>query len=237
MRDAGDLDGARKALAAALERTPGDTRISIALAEIAFETRDAEALEKLIVRIPSGSLRKGEAQALQFRLGSLLLEGGDFEGALRVFDACLKQRADWPEARVNYGLALWRSGHGDPARKIIDEVLRADPKQVEALYASGYLAIEREDYKAALDAFLKLSTNGERTVELFYNTGLLLQHFGRLEDALTQYGEALKDKPGMTEVLDRMGQVASALGRLEEAKRYWNMARDQSAEVKLAPSG
>ncbi len=229
LREAGDLAGARKVLDSALERAPGEVRISAMLAEMAAESGDAEGLEKLISR-------RGGAEALQFRLGCSLLEAGDFAGAVRVFDECLKRRPEWPEARLSYGLALWRSGQAGEAERVLGEVLKANPRQTEALYAMAYLAVEREDYEGALDVFLKLSSNGERSAELFYNTGLLLQHFGLLEDALANYRDALKERPGVSEALERMGQIAAALDRPEEAKEYWKQAKERAAEAKLEPS-
>ena len=46
------------------------------------------------------------------------------------------------------------------------------------------LAVEREDLDKALDLQAKLIEAGERTPELFYNTGLLLQKSGQTEDAI-----------------------------------------------------
>ncbi len=236
LREGGDRRGAAKVITDALERTPSDPRLLMVKAGLAIDAGDLEAVEKIVVGMPSGLLPKATVEALEFQYGCLLLETGDLSGAVRVFDACLKRRPDWTAARVNHALALWRSGESAAARKAMEGVLAAEPKRAEALSSLAYMAIEREDYQGALDLFLKLIAAGERSAEVFYNAGLLQQHFARPQEALDLYAEALKENPALSEALERMGQVAAALGRNDEAKEYWKKAKDPIILGGLAPA-
>lgn len=62
---------------------------------------------------------------------------------------------------------------------------------------------------------------GERSPELFYNTGLLLQNSGQLDDAIRLYREALAEKPDFPEALLNLGHALKAQGHAEEA-RLWS---------------
>jgi len=72
---------------------------------------------------------------------------------------------------------------------------------------------------------------GERSPEVFYNTGLLLQKSGQLEDAIRLYQEALSEKPQFAEALLNLGHALKAQGRNEEAKSYWRQAINVKPEL------
>jgi tetratricopeptide (TPR) repeat protein len=55
--------------------------------------------------------------------------------------------------------------------------------------------MQRQDLERAFDLQSKLIDLGQRSPELFYNTGLLLQKSGLLEDAVKNYRLALEENP------------------------------------------
>jgi tetratricopeptide (TPR) repeat protein len=101
-----------------------------------------------------------------------------------AFEKCLERKSPWPEAEVNVGLAHWKSGNRDAAGTAFEKALAADPNSSEAVRGLATLAMEREDYPKALELQARLIDRGERSPELFYNTGLLLHKSGQLEDAV-----------------------------------------------------
>ena len=110
-------------------------------------------------------------------------------------------------------------------------MLEADPHSIDALRGLAALAVEREDVEKALDLQAKLIEAGERTPELFYNTGLLLQKAGQHEDAIRLYQEALTERPNFAEALLNLGHALKAQGNVEEARNYWRQALEQKPEL------
>ncbi len=102
---------------------------------------------------------------------------------------------------MNLGLAQWKLGDQDGARRAFQAVLETEPNSIDALRGLAAMAIEREELDQALDLQAKLIENGERTPELFYNTGLLLQKAGNVDDAIKLYQEALAERPNFAEAL------------------------------------
>ena len=72
---------------------------------------------------------------------------------------------------------------------------------------------------------------GERNPELFYNTGLLLQKSGQLDDAVKLYREALAEKPEFPEALLNLGHALRSQGNQDEAKNCWKKALAQKPEL------
>ena len=110
-------------------------------------------------------------------------------------------------------------------------MLDSNPHSIEALRGLAAMAVEREQMDQALDLQAKLIEFGERTPELFYNTGLLLQKAGNLDDAIKLYQEALTERPGFAEALLNMGHALNAKGETSEARSYWRQALEQKPEL------
>ena len=92
---------------------------------------------------------------------------------------------------------------------------------LEALRGLAVLAIQRQDFEQAFELQSRLIELGQRSPELFYNTGLLLQKSGHYEDAVKHYRQALHEKPNIAEALLNLGHALKALGQEDEARSCW----------------
>ena len=119
----------------------------------------------------------------------------------------------------------------EEAAKAFQAVLETDPASLDAMRGLAAMAVEREDLPKALDLQAKLIESGERTPELFYNTGLLLQKSGQLDDAIKLYQEALTERPNFAEALLNLGHALKAKGSVDEARDYWRQALEQKPEL------
>jgi tetratricopeptide (TPR) repeat protein len=132
---------------------------------------------------------------------------------------------------MNLAISCWNIGDHDGAVKAFEAVLALTPDSLDALRGLAALAVEREKYDQALDYQGRLIEKGERSPELFYNTGLLLQKSGQLDDAARLYKEALEDRPAFPEALLNLGHVLKSQGRQEEARDCWKQAVEQKPEL------
>ena len=148
--------------------------------------------------------------------------------AVAPFETCLRRGREWPGAEVNLGIAYSRVGDNDAAKTAFESAVEHDPRCVEALKGLAALAISAEQYDSALDYHARLIDMGERSPELFYNTGLLLANVGQLDDAVRLYNEALAERPDFVEALVNLGHVLNMQGNVQEANRCW----DRAAEIK-----
>src|SRR5262249_50800203 len=154
------------------------------LASVLEKQNEKEEAERLYSKLLS---RNPEWEDAWFRLGYLRLQKNDYRGAAEAFDACTRKRSAWPEAQLNLGLSQWKLGDQEGATRAFQAVLESDPNSIDALRGLAAMAIEREELDHALDLQARLIENGERTPELFYNTGLLLQKAGNVDDAIKLY--------------------------------------------------
>jgi tetratricopeptide (TPR) repeat protein len=125
---------------------------------------------------------------------------------------------------LNLGLACWNVGDLERASEAFRMVLEQNPGATDALRGLAAIAVEREQFDEALECQAKLIDAGERSPELFYNTGLLLQKSGQVDDAIRLYREALAEKPEFAEALLNLGHAMKDKGQMDEARAYWKRA-------------
>ena len=128
-----------------------------------------------------------------------------------------------------WGSKTW--GERENAAKAFEAVIAADANCIDALRGLAALAVEKEDLDRALDLQARLIEIGERTPELFYNTGLLLQKSGQVEDAVRLYQEALAERPNFPEALLNLGHALKSQGKPDEAREFWRQALEQKPEL------
>ncbi|PYT17467.1 MAG: hypothetical protein DMG59_07235, partial [Acidobacteria bacterium] len=164
--------GARRAYERALASSPQLPGVLWNLALLAEREGSVEEAEKSFAKLVAA---KPDWEDAAFRLGFLQLQRGEYAGAVDSFETCLKKRKDWVEALLNLGLACWKFEDLDAAAEAFGRVMALDAKNTDAIRALTAIAIERKDHKQAWEMHQKLAALGERSVELSYNLGLLLQ--------------------------------------------------------------
>jgi len=232
----GDLAAARAAYERALQLEPNLAGAIWNLALVLEQQGERAEAEKLYARLPENNPESEEAS---FRLGYLRLLRGEFRGSSEAFLACLRKRADWPEAHLNAGIAFWRGGDPGAARRAFEKVLALKPGSTDALRGLAALALEQADYAQAFDLHRRLIDAGERSPELFYNIGLICQKRNQVRDAILYYQEALKEDPEFPEALLNLGHALRFIGREEEARACWRraiVAKPELAQNYFEPS-
>ena len=214
MQGRGDLAGAKSAYESALKISPNHPAVLWNLAVVAEKSGSAGEAERLYEALASKSPK---SEAALFRVGGLRLERGDYAGSAEAFRSCLAARPDWPAAQFNLGMALWKSGNRDEARQKLESLTAPYVKDAQHFLAA--MSAEREDYHGALGYYQKLAEAGERSAELFYNTGLILQNLGRPEEAAKQYREAIAVKPDLAEAIQALAQIVKAPDAVEEPRK------------------
>jgi eukaryotic-like serine/threonine-protein kinase len=157
--------------------------------------------------------------------------------------------ADPSDTEVQFALAglYEQQGNYKVAKQKLAAVLANDPKNVEALLASGRVAILSGDAQGGLDVLsraLPLATeldNQEEKASILQATGIAYDSMNRLDDALRNYQESLAikkqigDQRGeaasmeqIADIQDKQGKPDDALATYKEALALRREIRDQA---------
>jgi tetratricopeptide (TPR) repeat protein len=146
---------------------------------------------------------------VQFTLGSLYQESGDFQRAREYYEAVLKADPQSVEA-------LWSMG--------VLEIHRGNPQG------------SFDYFNSALTLSIKLG-NDEKKALILQNIGIAYKLMNQPEEALRNYQESLAiqrrigQKRGVAASLNEMGQVYSLLGKPEAALASFNEAMQVRKEI------
>jgi tetratricopeptide (TPR) repeat protein len=147
---AGNLDQAEATLRKAIEVKPDDDSRYLTLADFLTVRRSREVAQNFLVE--SVKVRP-EAYALRFSLASLYRGKNDNARAEAVYRDIVEQDKLGPSGlAARSALAELRANHGRPdeAAALIAEVLKANPRDNQALMLRGRLAMERGDAMGAI---------------------------------------------------------------------------------------
>ncbi len=120
-------------------------------------------------------------------------------------------------AWVKEALAHHSAGRLEDAERIYHNVLRLDPRNVDALHGLGLIALSRGDAAAAVERIREAVAVSPRIGVLRFNLGLALRKAGDVNGAIESYRSAIKLSPALAEAHNNLGNVLRETGRPEEA--------------------
>jgi tetratricopeptide (TPR) repeat protein len=114
------------------------------------------------------------------RRGALLLEKGDYAGALKEFQAAARLRPDDAAIQFNVGLALFRLGRYPEALKPLARALKHPESAAQARYLRGVIFFERRDFASCAKELESLRGNARYGEHVLY---MLVESYRNLNDA------------------------------------------------------
>jgi tetratricopeptide (TPR) repeat protein len=224
----GDLSNARKAFEQAVSYAPDRADLKYQLAWIAEQQSEFDRAETLYREVSALSPDHPDAH---FRVGYLRLQRADYQRAAEAFRKCLDQRPDWREAELNLAMSHWKLEEYSSAEEVLEKLIQREPGSIEGLRGLAAIALDQDHPEKALEYHLRLHKLGDTTPDVLYNSALLSQRLGRMEDAILLYKAALAEKPGFAEALLNLGHALKAVGKDDEAKACWIPAIEAKPEL------
>ena len=131
---------------------------------------------------------------------------------------------------------LHQAGNLNEAARLYQDVLRANPRNFNALQLLGFVHFQRGEFADAERIMEKAIRINPSSVDALYNRGCALQALDRQKEALQCFGKALTVKPDFVPAHVNRGNVLSRLQRYDEALVSYDKAlalQPDSAEALL----
>jgi len=111
------------------------------------------AIALLALSVPAHA--QTDAASAAFRDGVTAAHGGDYEQALRHFEAARAAGMNTPQLHFNLGVSYHQTGNPEAARRAFREAARSPELAGPARYQIGIVALDEGDTEAARQAFLE----------------------------------------------------------------------------------
>jgi Flp pilus assembly protein TadD len=128
-------------------------------------------------------------------LGAAYMNQQLFEKALKNFEQAAKLDPTLDIARVNQGVALLNLGRIDPAKTLLDEAVKRNPKDPYAWYSLALLSKNSSDPQAAVDAFHHVIEIDPDDADTWYFLGSVYSQLRQFPSAIDAFEHALKINP------------------------------------------
>jgi Flp pilus assembly protein TadD len=128
-------------------------------------------------------------------LGAAYMNQQLFEKALKNFEQAAKLDPTLDIARVNQGVALFNLGRIDPAKTLLDEAVKRNPKDPYAWYSLALLSKNSSDPQAAVDAFHHVIEIDPDDADTWYFLGSVYSQLRQFPPAIDAFEHALKINP------------------------------------------
>ena len=204
----------------ALERNPDHPEILHLMALVCFNAKQLDhAVEWASLAV------KKEPKANYFTtLGTILLNLGRQEDAVKAFEKAVQIRPNDAGLWSNLGLALIEAGRGSEAVVRFQRAIEIDPRQWDAAFKAGVLLHQQNRLEEAL-VYLERCNElrpGESTT--LHMRALVLHGLKRFEEAAIDNRRAHELDPNNPQISNSLGYDLTQLGRHEEALRWFDLA-------------
>ncbi len=125
---------------------------------------------------------------------------------------------------IRKAFELHRAGRLAEAERLYGEILRSEPRHLDASFLLGSLHFQRGDLAAALTCFDQALAIKPEMAEAHAARGAALSSLERHQDALAAYDRALAVRPGHVQALNNRGNALLALKRDAEAVASYEKA-------------
>ncbi|MEG4075083.1 tetratricopeptide repeat protein [Microcoleus sp. Pol14C2] len=228
-------------LAITANNTPG-------LDSVALKKTGASLLDESKEKIVAASETLGKDSAVQPLLGSetsgaiatggdnpvvledllrqaeQLMETGDREEAIALYEQIISLDPNCVQARINFGFLKQEKGELEAAIPHYREALAIDPNIPQTAYNLAKIFEEQGQAEEAIAHYEQALVAQPNFVPALINLAVALQEKGELVRAIDLYRRALEINPHSWEAYNNLATVLQEQGNLEEALEYYHKA-------------
>jgi tetratricopeptide (TPR) repeat protein len=125
----------------------------------------------------------------------------------------------------------YQTGNTRQAESLCREVLNIQPQNTGALFLSGLICQESNEFEQAITLYQKALQGDPALVSAYYNLGSIFQEKGQRDEAVTYYQKALELDPTLADAWNAIGIIFQEKGRLEEAITHYQKAVELNPDL------
>jgi tetratricopeptide (TPR) repeat protein len=145
-------------------------------------------------------------------LSNFYFATGDLDKAVAEYHALYLERPKDMQVKEKYVELLIQTKRYDEARSLDDEMLKANPKDDNALVYRSQMQITSGDLNDAVQTLQAVVKDSPNNFQAHYALGVALQKQGNLEHAESEWREALRLNPNFLDAQRSIADAAMLLG-------------------------
>ena len=155
-------------------------------------------------------------------LGDFYYLTGDVDNALTEYAALNKEHPKDVQVKKNYIELLILKNRDADARKLNDELLKADPNDNDALIYRGQLQLRAGDAKSAVATLQTVVKNDPNNAAAHYQLGAAHQQLGNLDGARSEWLDAMRLRPDQIQTVRALAGLSLRQGDMTTLEQTSN---------------
>lgn len=221
LRALGRIAEAEQAYRAAVEQSPHNLALRVALADFLTQAGRLESARQECDRIIELAPQLGVAYAVR---SAAAIEMNQFEEAIRDADRAVEQGADGPKTLLIRGAAKARLGRFEEALADLDACVETAPQYALGRFHRGRLYKEREEYSSAVADLTAALDIAPDWADALVERGYALLGQGEHADARKDFEQAVKHAPSLSDAYAGRGITSLFEGKKTAALEDLNKA-------------
>ena len=172
------------------------------------------------------SSRYPDSALLHKLMGMAYDEQGDFQNAVREFEAALQKDPNLTEVRFGIGLAYLKLHEEGNAEKWMRAEVDRNTCHAMALYYLGNIEQTSGRLPAAQEHYANAVECSPKYVDAHIGLGTVLEAQGRDKDALAAFRRAVESDPQNSAARYRLGRALAKVGQVRAAQEEFAKARE-----------
>src|SRR5579864_7408455 len=148
-------------------------------------------------------------------LGDYYFAIGDLDKAVAEYGSLYSDHPKDPQVRKNYVQLLILKNRLDEASKLDNEILKTSPHDVDALVYKGQIQLHQNDAAGAVQSLQSALKNDSNSAVAHYQLGLAYAQQRDLHRAESEWREAVRIKPDMTEAHRLIASLEISRGEVD----------------------
>jgi len=181
--------------------------------------------------------RNKRAKAVQFfRDGLSFLSKDDCEKALPYFEKAVESDSNYAEAWAQSGFCNEKLGRHAEALEASKKAVNLRPS-AESYFNIGLASFYLKQYKEAADAYRQsIKLDPYNAADAYYALGLVYRDWGKADEEIQAYKQALKQRPDYTVAYERLGSRYLRSKKFNEAVEVFRQLAALKPGDAIAPN-
>ena len=137
------------------------------------------------------------------------------------FAMAMSFRWDYELALYNYSMALRQIGAVDDHIRVLEQLMKVDPRHSQGNFEMALLALQRGDEETEMHIYEVSAESDPHIAPPLYNIGKTFEDRGDHEKAIQYYLKTLEVDPYYVEAIEQIGFIAHRAGENDEAEKYF----------------
>jgi tetratricopeptide (TPR) repeat protein len=180
------------------------------------------------IRSVQNAIKPDSSAALDYTLGNLLLQSGDYAGGVRAYEAAIQKFPNFLRAYKNAGLAYIQMQNFEKGSEFIVKSIELGNQEGDSFGLLGYCYLNMGLTVAALDAYRMAGVLAPNNRDWQVGKATALQRLGVHEEAIAKFDELIRSQPGNRSFYVAAANSALSLRDETRAARYLEVLRRNS---------